>query len=96
MTEILSDAGMDLLFRDARTHRAWQDREVSDVLLEALYDLAKMGPTSANCSPMRLVFVKTAQAKERLRPTLAQGNVEKTMSALYSLGIRINGNDFEV
>ena len=81
MTEILDDAGLGLLFRDARTHRAWQDRDVSDVMLQAVYDLAKMGPTSMNCSPMRVVFVKSAAAKERLKPALSAGNVEKTMAA---------------
>ena len=81
MGKILEDAGLDLLFRQARTYRAWRDEEVSDVLLQAVYDLTKMGPTSANCSPMRVVFVKSATAKERLRPALAKGNVEKTMTA---------------
>ena len=81
MSNILSDAGMDLLFRDARTHNAWLDKEVSDVLLEAIYDLAKIGPTSANCSPMRLIYVRSAEAKERLKPALDEGNVEKTMAA---------------
>ena len=81
MSNILSDAGMDLLFRDARTHNAWLDKEVSDVLLEAIYDLAKIGPTSANCSPMRLIYVRSAEAKERLKPDLDEGNVEKTMAA---------------
>ena len=81
MSNILSDAGMDLLFRDARTHNAWLDKEVSDVLLEAIYDLAKIGPTSANCSPMRVIYVRSAEAKERLKPALDEGNVEKTMVA---------------
>jgi len=81
VSKILSDAGMDLLFRDARTHNAWQDKEVSDVLLEAIYDLAKLGPTSANCSPMRVVYVRSPEAKARLKPTLDAGNVEKTMAA---------------
>lgn len=81
MSNILNDAGMDIIFRDARTHRSWLQDEVSDVLLQAIYDLAKMGPTSANCSPMRVVYVKSAAAKERLRPALAKGNVEKTMAA---------------
>ena len=81
MTKILSDEALDLLFRSARTHNAWQDRAVSDTLLEALYDLAKMGPTSANCSPMRLVFVKSQSAKERLMPALLEGNRAKTMAA---------------
>ncbi len=81
MSKILSDAGLDLIFRQARTHKAWQDQEVSDVLLQAVWDLAKMGPTSANCSPMRVVFVKSAEAKEKLKPALMAGNVDKTMQA---------------
>ena len=81
MGKILSDEGLDLIFRAARTHRAWRDGEVSDVLLEAIYDLAKLAPTSGNCSPMRLVFVRSKAAKERLRPALDEGNVGKTMSA---------------
>ena len=81
MSEILSDAGLDLLFREARTHNGWQDKEVSGVLLQAVYDLAKMGPTSANCSPMRIVYVTTPAAKERLKPALDPGNVDKTMAA---------------
>lgn len=81
MSEILQDAGLDLLFRQARTYRAWRDEPVSEVLIQAVYDLAKMGPTSANCSPMRVVFVTSAAAKERLRPALDKGNVEKTMTA---------------
>lgn len=79
--EILTDNDLDLIFREARTHNAWQDKPVSDVLLQAVYDLARMGPTSANCSPMRIVFVKSDEAKERLKPHLMDANVEKTMSA---------------
>ncbi len=81
MTEILSDAGLDKIFRQARTHRAWRDEAVSDVLLEAVYDLAKMGPTSANCCPLRVAFLRSGEAKEKLRPALDGGNVEKTMAA---------------
>ena len=81
MSTILSDAGLDLLFREARTHNAWQDKPVSDVLLQAVYDLAKMGPTSANCSPLRVVFVKSPEAKEKLKPALSAGNRDKTMAA---------------
>ena len=81
MSEILNDAGLDLLFRDARTQNEWQDQEVSDVLLQAVFDLAKMAPTSANCSPMRVIFVKSRDAKEKLKPALLEGNVAKTMSA---------------
>jgi 3-hydroxypropanoate dehydrogenase len=81
VNEILSDAGLDKIFRQARTYRAWRDEAVSDVLLEAIYDLAKMGPTNANCSPMRVAFLRSKEAKEKLRPALDAGNVDKTMSA---------------
>ncbi|HMB76752.1 MAG TPA: malonic semialdehyde reductase [Kiloniellaceae bacterium] len=81
MRKILDDAGLDLIFRAARTHRAWQEAEVSDVLLQAVYDLAKMGPTSLNCCPMRVVFLRSPEAKARLEPALSKGNVEKTMAA---------------
>jgi len=81
MGTILSDSALDTLFRAARTHRAWADREVSDVLLQAVYDLAKMAPTSANCQPMRVLFVTSPEAKERLRPALDKGNVAQTMAA---------------
>ena len=81
MRKILNDAGLDLLFREARTHSHWTDGEVSDVLLQAVYDLAKMPPTSANSSPMRILFVRSPEAKERLKPALMEGNVEKTMAA---------------
>lgn len=77
----LDDAGLDLIFRNARTHNGWQDRPVPESLLQQVWDLAKMGPTSANCSPARIVFVVSAEAKEKLRPCLQEGNVAKTMAA---------------
>lgn len=77
----LSDAALDQLFREARTHSAWLPQPVDDALLRQLYSLAAMGPTSANSSPGRFVFVKTAEAKEKLRPALSAGNVDKTMAA---------------
>ena len=89
---MLSDEGLDLIFRKARTHRAWLDRPVPDELLRQVYELACLGPTSANCSPMRLLFVKTREAKERLRPCLSPGNVEKTMQAPVTA---IIGHDLE-
>jgi len=70
-----------LIFEDARTHTAWQERPVTDELLRRVYDVARMGPTSSNCCPMRVVFAKTAEAKARLKPCLSEGNVEKTMKA---------------
>lgn len=81
MTNILDQAGLDLLFTQARTHNAWTDRPVDPGLLHRLYDLLKWAPTSANCSPLRVLFVTSAEAKEKLRPALAQGNLAKTMSA---------------
>jgi 3-hydroxypropanoate dehydrogenase len=72
---------LDLIFRNARTHSAWLDKPVSDETLRDLYDAAKWGPTSANTNPARFVFIRTKQAKERLRSSLAPGNVEKTMAA---------------
>jgi 3-hydroxypropanoate dehydrogenase len=77
----VDQAHRDLLFSEARTYSAWLDRPVPDELLHELYDLARMGPTSANSQPMRLVFVRSAAAKERLKPALAPGNVDKTMNA---------------
>ncbi len=81
MSKILSDSGLDLLFRQARTHSHWSDGDVGDVLLQAVYDLAKMPPTSANSNPMRLIFLRSRDAKERLKPALAAGNLAKTMAA---------------
>ncbi len=70
-----------MIFREARTHGAWLDRPVADNLLHQLYDLMKWGPTSANCCPARILFLRTPEAKERLRPALQAGNVDKTMQA---------------
>lgn len=81
MTEKLGARELDLLFREARTHNGWTDENVGDATIEAIFDLAKMGPTSANCSPMRIVFIRSQEAKERLKPHLMEGNVEKTMAA---------------
>ncbi len=78
---MLDDAALNLLFTQARTHNAWQPRAIESDLLERLYALAKMGPTSANCSPARFVFVQSAAAKARLKPMLLESNVDKTMSA---------------
>lgn len=77
----LSDDALDQLFRHARTHNGWQARPVEDALLRQLVQLALLGPTSANCSPGRFVFVKSPEAKEKLRPALSAGNLEKTMAA---------------
>lgn len=81
MTAITDKAALDILFREARTHNAWEDRPVGEDLLRAIWDLVKWGPTSANCEPARIVIVVSEEAKERLRPCLMEGNVDKTMSA---------------
>jgi 3-hydroxypropanoate dehydrogenase len=81
MSEKLAEAALDQLFRTARTYNAFLPKEVSDEQLHALYELAKFGPTSANSSPARLVFVKSAAAKEKLKPFLSEGNRAKTMAA---------------
>lgn len=76
------DAGaLGQLFLDARTHNGWQDRPVPDHLLREAFEIAKMGPTSANSSPLRIAFVRSPEAKQRLKPALAPGNVDKTMAA---------------
>ncbi|MFO1152369.1 MAG: malonic semialdehyde reductase [Rhodospirillales bacterium] len=72
---------LDTLFRNARTHSHWRDQQISEALLRDIWDLAKLGPTSANCSPARIVFVLSPEAKERLRPALIEGNIAKTMAA---------------
>jgi len=77
----VGDDALDLVFRKARTYNAWLPKPVPDELLQQLYDTLKWGPTSANISPARFLFIRSAAAKERLRPSLAPGNVQKTMAA---------------
>ncbi len=72
---------LDLIFREARNHNWWQERDVSDDQLREIWDLAKFGSTSANTLPARIVFIRSAEAKEKLRPCLSPPNVEKTMKA---------------
>ena len=80
-TRQLEDAGLDLIFRAARTYSTWQGRPLTDEALHAVYNLTRMGPTSANSCPGRFVFLRSAAAKERLRPHLLPGNIDKTMQA---------------
>jgi len=77
----IDQAALDTLFLTARTHNKWTDEPVSDETLNRLYETLKHGPTSANCSPARFLFLRTQPAKERLRPALSAGNTEKTMAA---------------
>lgn len=81
MTETLSSAALDQLFRGARTQNQWQDKPVADETLRELFDLVKMAPTSANASPARFLFLRTPEAKAKLKEALSAGNVEKTMTA---------------
>jgi 3-hydroxypropanoate dehydrogenase len=74
-------ASLESVLRDGRTAYRWTEREVPDETLRALFDLLKWGPTSANCSPARFVFVRTQSGKERLRPALSAGNVDRAMKA---------------
>lgn len=77
----LSEADLDLIFREARTHNGWTQRPLSPELIRRLYSLVKWGPTAANTTPGRFVFIKSPDAKARLRPHLSLGNVDKTMAA---------------
>lgn len=74
-------AAINRLFLDARTHAHWLDRPVSDEVLRQAYELARMPPTSANSQPLRVVFVRSAEAKERLKPAVWPSNVDKVMQA---------------
>lgn len=77
----LDERSLDTVFRAARTHSVWLDKPVSDALIHQIYDLMKWAPTSANCSPARIVFVRSTAAKQRLLPAMAPGNVDKTRAA---------------
>ncbi|MBS2140351.1 malonic semialdehyde reductase [Escherichia coli] len=81
MNEAVSPGALSTLFTDARTHNGWRETPVSDETLREIYALMKWGPTSANCSPARIVFIRTAEGKERLRPALSSGNLQKTLTA---------------
>ena len=83
---------LEAMFTKARTHNGWQAKPVDDALLQNAYDLMKWGPTSSNCCPLRIVFVKSPAAKEKLKPCMAAGNLEKTMAAPVTA---ILANDME-
>jgi 3-hydroxypropanoate dehydrogenase len=90
------DEELALLFTEARTHNGWLDRPVDDATLRRLYELLRMGPTGGNTQPLRVVFVKTAAAKERLRPVLAPANVDKAMSAPVTAIVAYDSQYFEL
>lgn len=77
----ISQIDANTIFNNARTYHSWQPKPVEDSLLQEVYDLMKFGPTSMNCCPMRIIFIKSKEAKERLKPCLSVNNVEKTMNA---------------
>ena len=81
MQKMLNDQGLDLLYRNARSQNAWTPEPVSETLVRAVYDLTKMGPTSANCSPARFIILTSQAAKERIRPYLSEANTAKVMTA---------------
>ncbi|MEQ8934692.1 MAG: malonic semialdehyde reductase [Amphiplicatus sp.] len=93
--KMVNDEALDLIFRDARTRNGWQDRPVAQTLVQAVYDLMKMGPTSANCSPARFVFITTDEGKKRLEPHLSDGNRAKTMKAPCCVIIGYNMKFYE-
>jgi 3-hydroxypropanoate dehydrogenase len=81
LASTLDDASLDILFLTARTHHGFTAEPVSDELLRRVHDVARMGPTSMNCCPLRVVFVRSKEGKERLLPALSPGNVEQTKAA---------------
>lgn len=89
------DTTLQLLFTEARTHYGWQDSDVSDETLRALYEIAKMGPTSMNQQPMRVIFVRSEAAKDRLEPALFEGNRPKMRSAPVTAIIAYDLNFWE-
>lgn len=91
----LDDRSLDLMFRAARTHSVWLDKPVSDAQLQQVYDLMKWAPTSANSSPARIVFVRSAAAKQRLLPAMAPGNVDKTRTAPVTVIIAHDSEFYE-
>ena len=94
MTATLDKDALDQLFTNARSHNAWLKKSVSSELLRALWDLTKMGPTSANCSPARIVFVVSDDAKKLLKPCLIEENIAKTISAPVTAIIGSDHNFF--
>lgn len=81
MASAIDAAALDQLFRTARTHNKFLDKEVPDSLLKQVVDLAQLGPTSANCQPARITFIRSPEAKARLKPFLSEGNRDKTIAA---------------
>ncbi len=92
---MLDDKLLDKILRNARTHNGFQDRPVTDDQLRAIHEIMKWGPTSANSQPARIVFVRTPEGKEKLRPALSSGNTAKTMSAPVTAIVAYDSRFFE-
>jgi 3-hydroxypropanoate dehydrogenase len=95
MSDPISQSSLAQLFSEARTHNFWLDKPVSDELLQKVYEQCKWAPTSANCSPARFVYVKSEAAKQKLKPALSEGNLEKTMLAPVTVIIATDFAFFE-
>lgn len=95
MADPVNDYALDTIWRTARSHNGWKPKNVPETLIRATYDLAKMGSTSANCSPARFVFVHSPEAKERLIEHVSEGNVEKTRAAPWTVIIAHDMNFHE-
>ncbi|SVC79923.1 uncharacterized protein METZ01_LOCUS332777 [marine metagenome] len=78
---VLDETSLDILFRKARSHNGWLKKDVDDSLLSRIYDIARMGPTSMNCSPMRVLFVRSEEQKKLLLPAIIESNIEKIRTA---------------
>lgn len=85
MAHPVNDHALDVIFRDGRSYNGFEDKDVPEILVRAVYDLAKMGPTSANCSPARFVFVSSEEGKSRLLPLVSEGNQQKVKEAKWSV-----------
>jgi len=93
--ESLNQQALEQLFLSARTHNGWQDKSVSEEILKQLYDLVKFAPTSANASPARFLFLTSKESKEKLKPSLMEGNIEKTMQSPVTVIIGYDMNFYE-
>lgn len=95
MSDVLDQTALDRLFHGARTHHAWQPKPVSEARLRELYALTRMAPTSMNCSPARFVFITSDEGREKLKPALAAGNIEQTMSAPVTVIVAYDSRFYE-
>lgn len=95
MNETMDSSVLKQLFTEARTHNGWLDKKVSQAQIEQLYQLTSLGPTSANCSPARFVFITSDKGKQRLAPTLSSGNLEKTMTAPVTVLVAYDRNFYD-